>query len=446
MKSRIGLARVSVSAALGPQPVSGAVPPVNNPAQPAAAGWSFTEIPVAPKLRVGDSEDPLELQADQAAQRIVRKGSAQLPGAGAGIAAAPRIVHDVLGQSGDPLDGETRRFFEPRFQHDFSAVRVHTGPAADASARAILARAYTAGNHIVFGENQFEPRRGAGKELLAHELAHVVQRDGGRIHRQISMRDVGKGEHSGFARLPELVTRLNAVAKGLVFKLDSNNNLVYDKKPDGALTNFETQMQGFIDSGAVIPLRLTNHEGLLGNRGSGYRTQVTVDDWDSGYVDIDDLLASDDLSLQTALVHLLKERASTKNYAGRMGSFLDSEGRYKDQKIEDEFNSAHTKGLSAETQVLQDYFNDRTISFAYESEKGAFDRVWRNSRGDRICTRKNSRGGVYALTITVLLKDGKTTMTAAEYRDFLARQTATAKPPAPAKPPALANPAAPVNP
>src|SRR6266481_3021176 len=38
----------------------------------------------------------------------------------------PPIVHEVLRSSGQSLDASTRAFFEPRFGHDFSKVRVHT--------------------------------------------------------------------------------------------------------------------------------------------------------------------------------------------------------------------------------------------------------------------------------------------------------------------------------
>jgi hypothetical protein len=58
---------------------------------------------------------------------------------------------------------------------DFTQVRIHTGgPAADA-ARAVDARAFTVGNHLVFGEGQFSPQSQQGQRLLAHELTHVVQ-------------------------------------------------------------------------------------------------------------------------------------------------------------------------------------------------------------------------------------------------------------------------------
>jgi outer membrane protein OmpA-like peptidoglycan-associated protein len=59
--------------------------------------------------------------------------------------------------------------------HDFGAVRVHTDVKAAESARAVDARAYTVGPHIVFGQEQYRPGTRTGDRLLAHELAHVVQ-------------------------------------------------------------------------------------------------------------------------------------------------------------------------------------------------------------------------------------------------------------------------------
>jgi hypothetical protein len=92
-----------------------------------------------------------------------------------GEAAAPPIVHEVLRSPGQPLDAATRAYMEPRFGHDFSRVRVHTGAQAAQSARAVHAQAYTVGQEIVFGSEQYAPGTGRGRWLLAHELAHVIQ-------------------------------------------------------------------------------------------------------------------------------------------------------------------------------------------------------------------------------------------------------------------------------
>src|SRR5260370_31886905 len=87
----------------------------------------------------------------------------------------PPIVHEVLRSPGQPLDAASRAFFEPRFGHDFSQVRLHTDAKAAESARAVTALAYTVGRDVVFGSEQFAPRTTEEQLLLAHELTHVVQ-------------------------------------------------------------------------------------------------------------------------------------------------------------------------------------------------------------------------------------------------------------------------------
>jgi len=69
---------------------------------------------------------------------------------------------------------------ERRFGYDFSKVRVHSGKAAEESAREVNARAYAAGSHIVFGEGSFSPGTHDGRRLIAHELTHVIQQSGSK--------------------------------------------------------------------------------------------------------------------------------------------------------------------------------------------------------------------------------------------------------------------------
>ena len=114
-------------------------------------------------------------------------------GQGSQPRAAPPLVDNVLAQPGQPLDGSTRHFFEERFGSDFSGVRVHTGLDAAESAQAIDAQAYTARDHIVFGDPGLSPGSGRARSLLAHELTHVVQQGGAR--------DLADG-HEPLARAP----------------------------------------------------------------------------------------------------------------------------------------------------------------------------------------------------------------------------------------------------
>jgi hypothetical protein len=149
---------------------------------------------IQPKLEIGAVNDPLEQAADAAADRVMRmptaptqinrkhnesggddklhlKSAANSPAP----AFAPHSVDAVLSTQGKPLDRASRDYFEPRFGENFSAVRVHDNALAATSAASIGARAYTAGQNIAFAAGQHAPHTPAGKHLLAHELAHVVQ-------------------------------------------------------------------------------------------------------------------------------------------------------------------------------------------------------------------------------------------------------------------------------
>jgi hypothetical protein len=124
----------------------------------------------------------------------------------------PASIRDVLGKPGRPLDEPTRSWMERGFDrvpgpgaaadperqadhvaervvsanapapprsaaagHDFSQMRVHTDERAAASAEDVNALAYTVGQRSVFAAGRYAPETTAGRRLLAHELAHVVQ-------------------------------------------------------------------------------------------------------------------------------------------------------------------------------------------------------------------------------------------------------------------------------
>jgi outer membrane protein OmpA-like peptidoglycan-associated protein len=87
------------------------------------------------------------------------------PGIGAAI--------DAARGGGSQLPDAERTEMEGQFGTDLSAVRVHTGGQADELNRSVQARAFTVGTDI------FVSGGGYDRELLAHELTHVVQQGGG---------------------------------------------------------------------------------------------------------------------------------------------------------------------------------------------------------------------------------------------------------------------------
>jgi hypothetical protein len=153
------------------------------------------EKKILPQLEIGRVDDPLESEADVMADHVVRRQATNMdddereaeplqakakdtassestaPGLDAGLA-------DASG-SGASLAPHTRYQMEEAFGADFSAVRVHTGAASAAMNDQIGARAFTYGTDIHFNDGEYTPATNEGRRLIAHELAHVVQQDGG---------------------------------------------------------------------------------------------------------------------------------------------------------------------------------------------------------------------------------------------------------------------------
>jgi hypothetical protein len=125
----------------------------------------------------------LEAEADAVADRLSmpphRQGSVRPAFGQSGAPAIPNVVKAALLENAQPLDANTRSFFQPRFGYDFSRVRIHSGEAATESARLLNASAYAVGEHVVLGSPLDTPVAFSSRRLLAHELAHVVQQGGG---------------------------------------------------------------------------------------------------------------------------------------------------------------------------------------------------------------------------------------------------------------------------
>jgi len=92
---------------------------------------------------------------------------------------------------GNSLDSGVRGQMEGALGADFSGVRVHADTQADSLNRSLGARAFTTGQDIFFRQGAYEPGSSTGRELIAHELTHVVQQDGDRVKRAMSVSQPG---------------------------------------------------------------------------------------------------------------------------------------------------------------------------------------------------------------------------------------------------------------
>jgi len=97
-----------------------------------------------------------------------------------GQTVAPPIVEEAMASGGGSLPDGLRADMEQRFGHDFGRVRLRTHARAAESAAAVGARAYTVGPDVLFAAGEYAPDTHAGRRLIAHELAHVVQQDAAR--------------------------------------------------------------------------------------------------------------------------------------------------------------------------------------------------------------------------------------------------------------------------
>ncbi|MEH1813552.1 MAG: DUF4157 domain-containing protein [Nostoc sp.] len=103
---------------------------------------------------------------------------------GGGRTAATSELETSIQQArgnGQPLADDIKQPMEQAFGADFGSVRVHTDAQSDSLNQSIQARAFTTGQDVFFRQGEYSPGSNAGKELLAHELTHVVQQNGSAV-------------------------------------------------------------------------------------------------------------------------------------------------------------------------------------------------------------------------------------------------------------------------
>ena len=83
--------------------------------------------------------------------------------------------------AGQPLDSQLQAKIQQASGQDFSGVKVHTSPEADALNRQLSATAFTTGQDIFFRDGAYDPHSNRGQELVAHELTHIVQQSSGAV-------------------------------------------------------------------------------------------------------------------------------------------------------------------------------------------------------------------------------------------------------------------------
>ncbi len=141
-------------------------------------------VRVQTKMVVGPADDHYEREADSIARQVMTSiGHVQRSPAPAAIVGleggdvdggTAALINGARG-GGRPLDPTLRRSMEGAFGADFSSVRLHVGGRADRLNADLGARAFTTGPDVFVRSQDYRPNTHGGRELLAHELTHVVQ-------------------------------------------------------------------------------------------------------------------------------------------------------------------------------------------------------------------------------------------------------------------------------
>ena len=115
---------------------------------------------------------------------------------------------------GTTLSKSAKEPMENAFGYDFSPVRIHHNSQSDRLNRSLNAKAFTVGGDIFFRQGVYKPESSGGKQILAHELTHVIQQSGGKPQVMAdrgssSQQNSHTAESNYFAHTDSTLTSLN---------------------------------------------------------------------------------------------------------------------------------------------------------------------------------------------------------------------------------------------
>lgn len=110
--------------------------------------------------------------------RSAELGSEATESPGTSTTAPRRRTGEPAGDRAASADADPLSDMGRLFDADFDDVRIRR---ASAAATSIEADAFTRGDEIHFAPGQYRPDTATGRQLLGHELAHVVQQRAGRV-------------------------------------------------------------------------------------------------------------------------------------------------------------------------------------------------------------------------------------------------------------------------
>jgi hypothetical protein len=136
----------------------------------------------------------LQLQRQYGNRYVERVLALSREAAGEANASGAAHIETAIEQKrggGQHLDNSVRHQMEGSLGADLSGVRVHTDSQADSLNVSLNARAFTTGKDIFFSQGAYQPGSSSGRELIAHELTHVVQQGCDQVRRVMTVSQPG---------------------------------------------------------------------------------------------------------------------------------------------------------------------------------------------------------------------------------------------------------------
>ncbi len=174
--------------------------------------------PIHPLQRAAMRKEAKRLQ-----KKSLRNIQRFADGAGTASAEVEQGINNARG-SGQSLAPKLQAQMGQAMGADFSGVRVHTDARADQLNRSVGAKAFTTGQDLFFKQGEYRPESRGGQELIAHELAHVVQQNGESVRRSPLVPAMQK---TTYANTPLLYTNADEV------KPENDNQYIQRKREVG---------------------------------------------------------------------------------------------------------------------------------------------------------------------------------------------------------------------
>ena len=225
------------------------------------------------EVQTKEEEETVQAKEEEEVQAKEEEEAVQMKSNNATPNTASPAVAKQLKQSkggGSALPKSTKAEMESSFGVDFSQVNIHTNDKAVQMNKELGAQAFTHGKDVYFNKNKFSPTSKDGKQLLAHELTHVVQQGGGIKKKPSKMPSLQKSPINAgvdaFARVGKKIQQGVGKLAAAIMR-EAKFQQMWNAFPKGDVDNVKSKIGGKVDADwinntcAIRVSRVLNYSG-----------------------------------------------------------------------------------------------------------------------------------------------------------------------------------------